>query len=138
AHRRTPDMTHLRLANQQFPALLGIFFPPAATEHVVDAAAEVEEAILVLAEDVAGVQPSVGEFGARDLRRVVIAAADVGTADQKLTFIAVVALGVDQPELDLGRRHAGAAAWDRTAVDRRARRASGLGDAITFRVLDVR
>src|SRR5215471_11928710 len=126
------------MAEQEVLDFLGIDILAAATEHVVDAAAEVEEAILVLAEDVAGVQPSVGELGARDLRLVVIAAADVGTADQKLAFIGVVALGIDQPELDLGRRHAGAAARDRTAVDRRTQRASALGQSVTFRDLDVR
>src|SRR5215471_18177527 len=112
------------MAEQEVLDFLGIDILAAATEHVVDAAAEVEEAILVLAEDVAGVQPSVGELGARNLRLVVITAADIGASDQQFAFVGVIALGIDRPQLDLGRGHAGAAARDRTAVERRTYRAS--------------
>src|SRR4029077_13793809 len=126
------------MGEQEVLYLLGIDVLAAAAEHVVDAAAEIEEPILVLAEDVAGVQPSIRELGAGDFRLVVIAEADIGASDEQFSLLGVAALRVDQPELDVRGGHTRTAARDRTAVDPRARRAAAFGQSVTFRHLDVR
>ena len=115
------------MGQQQVLDLFRVHVLAAATEHVVDAAAEVEEPVLVLAEDVAGVQPAIRELRAGDLRLVGKAQADIRAPDQQLAFLGIAAVRIDQPELDVGRRDAGAAARDWTAVDRRAQRAAAFG-----------
>jgi len=113
-HRRDHGIDHIRVGEQQVLHLLRIDVLAAAAEHVVDAAAEIEEPVLVLAEDIAGVQPAIGELGTRDLRLVVIAEANVGAADQELAF------------LGLGGR---SASISRSSISVRARRGCRAGPA---------
>ena len=125
------------MAEQQILDLLRIYVLAAATKHVVDAAAEIEKSVLVPTEDISRVQPTIRQLGTRDLRLVVIAATDVRGSNQELAFFGIIALGVDQPELDLRRGHAGAATRHSTPIDRRPQRASTLGQSVTFRDLDI-
>ena len=137
-HRCHHRVHHGGVREQQIFDFLRIDVLAATTEHVVDAAAEVKEALLVLAENVARAQPAVLELLPRNLRLVVIAQAHIGASDQQFAFIGLAAGVVDQSNFDLRRRHTRAAAGNGPAVDRRTQGTAALGQAVALRYLHVR
>src|SRR5262249_51412395 len=132
-HGRHHGIDDLGMAEQQVLDLLRIYVLPAATEHVVDAAAEIEEPVLVPAECISRVQPAVRTLGAADLKLVLRATAGIGGSHEEPAFSRLAALPASEPELNLGGGDVRAAARHATALHRLAQRASALGQSVTLR-----
>src|SRR3984893_6368229 len=116
---RHDRIDHLWRGAPQVRARVRVDALAAATEHVVDPAAEIEETRFILAENIASVQPSIGELLARDLGLVVIAETHIRAANPQLAFLCILAVRIDESHLDLRRSHAGAGARHRTPLHRR-------------------
>src|ERR1700738_4017807 len=123
---RHDRIDHLGMREQQVFNLFRVDALAAATEHVVDPAAEIEETRFILAENIASVQPSIGELLARDLGLVVIAETHIRAANPQLAFLCILAVPIAESHLDLRRSRAGAAARHRAPVNRRPQRGDAL------------
>jgi hypothetical protein len=130
---------YIRMREQQVLHFLGVDVLSAAAEHIVDAAAEVTEAVAIAQEHVAGAQPPVDELLGGNFRLVVIAEADIGAANHELAELGLfVAGGIDELHLDAGRRDADTTSRHRPPVDRSTEGAAAFGEAVAFRCLHAR
>ena len=108
------------MRHQQVFHLLRVDVLAAGVEHVVGAAPEVEEAVRVPVEEVAGREPSVLDPLRCDGRQVVVAGSDAGVADPELAVARVLHAVVHELDLAFGPRRPATPPGHGSAVDGRS------------------